>query len=302
MLDQLNKIWTVDHTQLSKTLVDAISAGKAVLHDGVAYWATGSGHTGVIQHLPFVETTQEVASNGLLQAAQSIAAATSLTTVLTAAASTTIILGAIVVQTRYLAGKINEVQQAVGNVARKIDEQNTVFYIERITSYLGDLDTCRFLMQDRQLSADAMELIDAMLPRIMSARNQNLGFISSLLTFAPDATLEHLTALNRFVHSALDVMPAGIHLEYLMAARSGKVVMAEQILVDGAERYQVGLEHYRTFLNRLHKDVVKGQGGDRVGFLATIDNEAKTLFNSEGNRALLATPAVRAAPFLRLVA
>tara|TARA_Y100000815_G_C13095340_1_gene407267 strand:- start:25 stop:195 length:171 start_codon:yes stop_codon:yes gene_type:complete len=48
-----DKIWVVDETKLYPKLIEAMSEGKAVIHDGVAYWAEGSGNTGVIQHLPF---------------------------------------------------------------------------------------------------------------------------------------------------------------------------------------------------------------------------------------------------------
>jgi hypothetical protein len=49
----IEKIWVLDETRLSSEFVKAYTEGKAAIHDGVAYWAKGSGKTGVIQHLPF---------------------------------------------------------------------------------------------------------------------------------------------------------------------------------------------------------------------------------------------------------
>ncbi|NYE28535.1 hypothetical protein HDE78_001487 [Rhodanobacter sp. K2T2] len=299
-----DKIWIVDVSQLNATLLAALGQGKAAIHDGVAYWAAGSGRTGVIQHLPFIETTQDMASKQLMSSVQALTSSANLTTILTAAASTSIIVGVIIVQTRYLAGKIDEVRRAVGQVSQKIDEQNTVFYMERIASYLGDLETCKFLMSDRQVSADSMDLITTMLPKLMSARNQNLGFIANLLTFADDqsVSLEHVHALTRFVQAMLDVIPSGIHLEYLMAARAEKIVLGEEILADGSRRYTEALDGYRTYLNALHKRVVAGKGADRAELLTTIEAEATALFHSESNKALLQAPPIKAAPHLRLVA
>jgi hypothetical protein len=300
----LEKVFVVDVDKLGETLLAAIGQGKVTYHDAVAYWSKGCGERGIIQHLPIKEFTQQIKSKDVMGSVQALTNSANLTTVLTAAASTSIILGAIVVQTQYLAGKIDEVRQAVSQVSQKIDEQNTVFYLERIADYLGDMETCKFLMSDRRISEDSMDLIKGLLPKLMSARNQNLGFIASLLKFADSEAVsqEHVSALTRFVQATLDVIPGGIHLEYLMAARSGKIVLAEEILDDGAKRYEEALAGYRQYLNVLHKRIVVGAGSDRAHLLDSIEVDAKSLFNSAANRALLQGPLVKAEPFLRLVA
>lgn len=96
----LERIWILDESKLNKTLVDALAEGKAVIHDGVAYWAEGSGKTGVIQHLPFKEATVKSVEEAIKTA--------QMTTVIATAASTCIILGALIIQTKYLAAKLDK--------------------------------------------------------------------------------------------------------------------------------------------------------------------------------------------------
>mgnify|MGYP001292420654 FL=1 len=75
-----DKIWVVDETQLYPKLIEAMSEGKAVIHDGVAYWAEGSGKTGVIQHLPFKETTVQNVEEAIKLAQSTAVMATAVST------------------------------------------------------------------------------------------------------------------------------------------------------------------------------------------------------------------------------
>jgi len=285
-----DKIWVVDEAKLYPELVKALSEGKAVIHDGVAYWAEGSGSTGVIQHIPFKETLAQSAEEAL-KIAQT-------TTVIASAISTGIILAAIAVQTRYLTAKLVKIQETVDVIAKDIHMQNRIFYMDKITEYIGHIEFARTLLKDRSLSDEIQELASPLLTQLASKRSQVMFFIDHILNFAKstsDVSEKHFELILNFVQMMLSIMPFGVHIEYLLASRIGKPRLAEQILIDGACRFNDSISLYKNFMNDLHRDLIKGQLGDRKGVYQQIESQAKTLINSEENKILLSLPMGRIA-------
>lgn len=293
--------WVPDETRFSEALKEAIAQGKASLHDGVAYWARGSGRTGVIQHLPFKEVPLQH-SEDLMRSVASIQG----TVLVASAVSTTLILAAIVVQTKYLAGKIEAVRHAVDQVSSKLDEQNIVFCIDRLSTYLGHLETARTLLADRDAADEIQDIGSSFLPILMSERNSALSLVDGVMQFCRDREVapEHLKALLGFSQSCLDIVPKGIHLEYLFAARLGKPLLAERLLVQGSERYGQALGGFRNHMNAMAHAIVEGRlGKDRKEAFDTFEPTARALLASSENQLLLALPEIRVAPpNLRLVA
>jgi len=289
-----DKIWVVDETKLYPKLIQAMSEGKAVIHDGVAYWAEGSGSTGVIQHLPFKETAMQSVEEALKMAQA--------TTVMAAAVSTGIILAAIVVQTRYLAGKLDKIQETVDVIAKDVHAQNIVFYMDKITEYVGHVEAARTLLKDRSLADEVRELAIPLLMTLAGKRNQVLSFVDNILGLAKsskDVTPRHFELIANFAQMMLDLMPFGIHVEYLLTSRIGKLRLAEQVLLDGAERFNAALGVYRGFMNDLHRDFVRGQIGERASVYQSIEARAMQLIKSEESKILLSLPTGRIAPLLQ---
>lgn len=284
--------WVLDEPMINERLRGAIDAGTAVFHDGVAYWAKGSGRGGIIQHLPLKQVpagqTESIAS--ALSTAQT-------TTMLATAASTTIIVGAIIVQTRYLAAKIEGVRRAVEQVSSKIDEQNLVFHLDRLSSYLGHMETCRTLLVDRDAVDEIRDLAIGFLPNFMSARNHVLSMTHGICRFAEsrEVSAESLKAMLGFSLSCLDIVPKGVHLEYLLSARIGKIGFAEQILIEGSKAHAAANEEFRLHLNRVTKKILSGSAMEGHGqLLAELDSSAKAVLNSRDNAVLLTLPERRA--------
>ncbi|MCK9619130.1 MAG: hypothetical protein M0R47_01195 [Methylobacter sp.] len=288
-----NKIWVVDEAKLYPKLIKAISEGKAVIHDGVAYWAEGSGQTGVIQHLPFKETVVQNVEEALKMAQA--------TTVIATAVSTGIILAAIVVQTRYLAAKLDKIQETVDVIAKDIHAQNIIFYMDKIAEYVGNVEVARSLLKDRSLAEEIHELAYPLLTTLASKRNQVMSFVDNILSLAktsPDVSPRHYELIVNFAQMMLDIMPVGIHIEYLLTSRIGKPRLAEHLLLDGAEQFNGALGVYKNFMNELHRDLVKGQIGNRKSVYQAIESRAMQLIKSEENKILLSLPTGRVAPNL----
>lgn len=285
-------IWILDEALFSDKLVTALDQGKAVFHDGVAYWAKGSGGKGVIQHLPFREFPLEQVQS-VSQAVNAMQA----TTMIATAVSTTVIVGAIIAQTQYLAAKIEGVRKAVDQVSSKIDEQNLIFCIDRFSSYLGHLETCRTLLSDRNMASEIDDLAVGFLPEFMSARNYVLSLVQGVSRFIEERPVsgENTKALLGFSLACLDMVPKGIHMEYLLSARIGKIALAEQILIEGEKKHTAAQEAFRRHLNLIAKNVVGGSAGSEQNLLLNeFEFNAKMLFGSKDNALLLMPPTKRA--------
>lgn len=261
-------IWIVDEAKLYPHLTKALDEGKATVHDGVAYWAEGSGRTGVIQHLPFKEAPAEAMSHavGAMQA----------TTVAVAAVSTMVILAALIIQTRYLAGKLEKIQATADEIAKDVHGQNVLFYMDKATEYMGAMESTRTLLQDRSLAMEIGDIAATLIPSMVGRRNQMLSLLRNVLSFSEsgDVSHRHFELITNFAISMLEIMPIGIHLEYLLACRVGKLRLGEHLLADGATRYTAERENLRGFMNRVHQKFVLGQL-DREGVHALNNVKAR---------------------------
>lgn len=284
-VELMEKIWVIDEAALSRDLVDALAQGKAVIHDGVAYWAKGSGQSGIIQHLPFKETMAKSAEEAI-KAAQ-------MTTVMAAAASTCIILGALIIQTKYLAAKLDRIQDAVDEISRDLHAQNIIYYMDKVTDYIGGIEVARTLLSDRELAHEIKDIACPLLASAAAKRNHALSFIDNVLNLARstgELTSKHYELVVNFAHMMLEIIPLGMHTEYLLASRIGKPRLAEQILLDGAKRYDGAMQLYKSFLNEQHRKLVRGSLGDKAEIFHRIEHRAEQMIRSEENRLLLSLP------------
>ncbi len=289
-VELLEKIWVVDEAALSEKLLKALAEGKAVIHDGVAYWAEGSGQTGIIQHLPFKET--------LVKSAEEAIKAAQMTTVMATAASTCIILGALIVQTKYLAAKLDKIQDTVDEISRDLHAQNIVYYMDKTTDYIGGIEVARTLLSDRGLADEIKEVAYPLLASVAAKRNHALSFIDNILNLARstnELTNKHYELVINFAHMMMEIMPLGMHTEYLLASRVGKPRLAEQILLDGAKCYESAMNLYKGFLNEQHRALIRGSIGDKAEIFHRIEHKAEQLIGSQENRLLLSLPSGRIA-------
>lgn len=287
---ELMKVWVIDESRLSKELIDAIATGRATIHDGVAYWAKGSGKSGIIAHLPFKETVFQSTEEAIKYAKA--------TTTMTVAASTCIILGAIIIQTKYLSAKLDKIQAAVDDVAKEIHAQNIIYYLDKFTEYIGCVEFSRTLLSEQAVASEITDLASPLLVNLASKRNHALSFVGNILILARNTnhiSIKHYELILNFTHMMLEVMPLGLHLEYMLACRIGKPQLAEKILLDGSDKYYKALDYYKSFLNEQHKLLVRGSIGEKAGVFHGIEGKAERLFKSEENKLLLSLPTGRVA-------
>ena len=288
-------LWIIDEARILEKpgLSEAMKNGQAALRDGVAYWAEGTGKTGIIAHLPF----KKVAFTSVEEALKAAQA----TTVVAASVSTCIVLAAIAVQTRYLADKLDKVQETVEIISKEVHTQNMIYYMDKASEYFGHLGFARGLLGDRDLAHEISDIGAGLLVDMAVQRNKILSLLDNIIRLAQNsnlATLKHAELIVGFAIMILGILPFGIHLEYLLSARLGKLQLAEHILMDGASRYKLTAGVYKNLLNTWHAAFLKGELDDRKEVYLQIEAQAKDLFKANYEEALLQLPlGKRVAPF-----
>lgn len=278
-------VFILDEERLTKEFVEAYSAGKVTIRDGVGYWAKGSGNTGIIKHLPFKEAPYEGVKEAIKQA--------QMANVLTAAASTSIILGAIVVQTRYLASKLENLQEQVDIIAQDQHSSNIVFYLEKVTSYAGLIASARTLLIDRDVIDECGDIASSLLASLMIQRHQILSFVDNILGYSRsyEVSPRYYKLIINFVQTILDVVPSAAHLEFVLSDRMGRFSYSEVLLREAGESYERGLLAYKSFLVESKKSIIKGDFLlERKQVFDEVEEQALLLFNSEMNAALMRLP------------
>ena len=281
LTDLVTKIWVLDEGSISAALLEALQKGQAVIYDGVAYWAEGSGKTGIIQHLKFTERSVDNAKQ-LLDQLQSVASATqnvaqavqSMQNVLmvTQVLSSVVVVGAIVVQTQYLGRKLDAIQDTVDEIAQTQHEQNLVFYMDKIGDYMGYVEYARSLLEDRAMATEIREVATPLLAHLGSKRNHIASLVDNIAGYVKNSAGErseskHFKLMLDFIHMLVDILPGALHAEHLLAARIGKPALAQSILWSGAQKYEQVLGSYRGLMNQLNREMVAGalgQQGERV--------------------------------------
>lgn len=287
----LDKIWIVDESKLNEELKKALLEGKAVVHDGVAYWAKGSGKTGVIQHLPFKETSFKNIEDALKMAQT--------TTLFATAISTGIILAAIAIQTAYLSKKLDIIQATADLIAKDLHSHQIAFYTDKVSEYVGNLQLVQILLNNRKTndtSYDFSEIYDIATPLLVAtttSRNKMMSFMDNIFGYASSSqenSGRNFELILRFVQSILELIPYGLQAECVLYARIGKLGLSEQIRLDGISSYEQSLLNYKTVLGELWEMRRRGklESNDKKEPFEKIENSASEWLRSDINVNFLA--------------
>lgn len=284
-------VFTVDWSQVPAKIIEGLQNGsmKLSMSNGNVYHAAGSGQSGIVAQLPFVES-QPVNADQLLQMASAIQS----TVVVAAAVSTAVIVGAIVIQTAYLTAKLDKLQQSVNAVGQAVHLQSVVGYMHRITDYFGAVESARQLMSDPALVDDVAFVAPAVLADLAIRRNSLCNMVERLLALAeegaakdtsqPVSDAQYQLILN-FALETLANLPAGLYVERELYAFVGKYQLSEHVGRESKARYQSALNSLKAWSNRQMREAGRGRPGSQ-GIMAA-DLQLKALFNNEANELLL---------------
>lgn len=282
------KIWILDTDNLKQEVINGLNNGMVNVYDGVVYWAKQSGNKGIIQHLPFkeivIDKTDDVMS--LAKSIQGLQA----TTLGVVGLSTCIILGALIIQTQYLSSKIDKLQETIDILAAEIHSQNIIYYMDKISSYFGAIESARILLLDKSIKEEIRDIAASLLANIACKRNELFSFLDNILSIAHVVSPNHYELIVDFVHLVLDILPKAIYIEKELYARIDKINAAEFIFQESRTHYTRLLEMYKSWCNQQYKDSINGKlpQSYAIAFLRREEKVAN-LFKSKENTLLLST-------------
>ncbi|QEL66531.1 hypothetical protein OTERR_30550 [Oryzomicrobium terrae] len=283
----METFFRIDWSAVTPEVVKGLSEGTMRMSsaNGVAYWARGSGNTGAVQHLPFIPANMPDAGN-LMDAAKIIQAAQQAQLV-ALGISTGVIVGAIVIQTMYLARKLDKLQKTIDLVSEEIHAQNIVFYMNKVADYFGSVESARIFMLDRSLKDEVKDIAVPVLADLAIRRNQLFSFIENILELAKTDTLSqrHYELIVDFVSMALDMLPKGAFVEKELYAFIEKYGLSDLLIEHAGNRYVGLMATYKGWCNDQVKLAVKGN--KLSGSILSRDRELKSLFSSGENKLLI---------------
>jgi hypothetical protein len=290
-------IFTIDWTSVSPQVKEGLLNGtmRYSTSNGNVFWAAGSGKTGMVTNLPLIPS-HAVGSEQLLQ----MASAMQSTVVVAAAVSTAVIVGAIVIQTAYLAAKIDKLQHSVDALSKAVHLQSVISYMNKVTDYFGAVEAARQLMLDPSIADEVAFVAPTVLADLAIRRNGLCSLVERLLALAEDdiskssseaMPVTQYQMILSFAIETLSILPAGHYVERELYAFVGKYQLSEHIGRESAIRYRLALQALKAWSNQQLKHVAHGKSHAQC--IMEVDADLKALFSNEANEMLLGTYAPR---------
>jgi hypothetical protein len=277
----------IDWSKVAGDVIAGLNNGSMRLSasNGNVYWASGSGHSGIVEQLPFVPTDLDGAES-LMESVKLVQAAQG-AQMIAIGISTSVILGAIVIQTMYLAKKIDALQRAIDGVSQDVHAQNIVFYMNKVSDYFGAVEAARIYLTDRSLAGEVQSLGPPVLVDLAIRRNQLVLFIDNILELARSGALPqgHYELIVDFVTLTLDLLPKGIAVERELYNFTEKYGLGELVGQQGGRRCAQLVENYRDWCNQQVKSAISGN--TLAMSIRSRDAKLKSLFTSEENKYLM---------------
>lgn len=297
-----NVILTYDTDRFSEILKEALNNNQVIIRDGVAYWKKGLESQGIIQHIPLKEVTG-VTSDTFINTIGSLQSHIQNTIVAAQAISTATIMVATLVQTQILSQKIDAVRSAVLEVSQVINEQNIIFYTDKVSEYLSIVQNLKLVLEASSEDIKKIELIaNNILSDSMRLKNHISYFILSLLNTIKKGQIKdenHLSLILIFIQQIMEILPVGMHLEHILSHRLGQYKLSQVLIENSNDKYEQLLNEYRNYLNEINNKIkyfeIKPQ--DAKYFLS-IKEPALALVNHKIHYELLTKPANEQSPFL----
>ncbi|MEZ9819675.1 hypothetical protein AB4238_03465 [Shewanella sp. 10N.286.45.A1] len=280
----METIFTFDWIKVYPKVLEGLKSGKITLRDGVAYWTELADKSGIVQHMPLKQVSFDSDKiNELSQLLQ----ATHSTQLVAIGLSTTIVVGAIVVQTMYLANKIDKLQKQMDLISSDINAQNVMFYMEKLSKYFGVVESSRVLLLDRSLVPETQDIASNLITQLSTERNEVLSLIDNLISYAEQLTDRHFEQMLDFITMMLDIIPKAIYIESQLCDRYGKFNLSEHLMRESSKRYSQTIEYYRGWCNSKAKAAIRGDANPIALSFHEKKDDLKALFESSNNKALL---------------
>lgn len=299
MLEEAIKVIMVpDWDKVDPEIIELLKTGHMHLREGVIYWAKGKklseGAGSIVKHLPFKEMTVDVSQGVNVEQLMKATAAMQKSIGLAVGLSTGIILAAIVIQTAYLSQKLNKIQASIDKIAVEIQTQNQLFYLEKLSSYMGSIMAAHEMLAVSKESEAYPEVIAPLLATLAQQRNELCTFLMNLIGWIDHSkaienkiTDEHAALIVDFVTSVLDVMPKSIYVESALYTILGKYHHADALVESAAIKYKSVLNSYRLWAKVGYDKWLTGKASRNSRLLVNKFEDINSLLRSIENQLLL---------------
>lgn len=288
----LGALLKVDLSQVPAHILEGLNSGAMQLSasNGNVYWASRSGSTGIVAHLPLVPVSPEelASAEQLLQLGQAVNGAKAAAITATAV-GTAVVVVAVVVATAYLARKIDKVERSVKSVALTVEQQDQREYLKHMSDYTGAIMAANELLHSHAPPSEIASLAGFRIDKLVESRHQLLSFIRGLphLVSSVERTTEQQYDLAlRFMAQMLDLIPAALVVERELCLIADKPGLAESRSGEAASQFRQALAEFRHWCEAQYRHLVLGQGGF-PDVLRAQRNALDALFNSSAHELLL---------------
>lgn len=280
----METIFTFDWENVLPKVIEGLKTGTVTIRDGVAYWAEGSGNTGIVQHMPLKELSFDPKKITELVELTKAAHATQLAAI---GLSTGIIVGAIIIQTIYLSKKIDKLQEKIDIMSQDINSQNVIYFMGKISEYFGVVESARILLLDKELVGETIEISNILITELSIKRNEVMSLVDNMIGYAHNLTDKHLSHMLDFINLMFSLLPKAIYIESQLCDRYGKFRLANHLIKEGEIKYNNSLDEYRCWSNKQVKKAICGSSEPIAICFHEKRDALKEIFSSKENPELL---------------
>lgn len=288
------KVFTFDEDRFSKVLVDAIKNDQVIFRDGLAYWKKGLKATGIIQHIPLKEVSA-VTSENFIKTLGSLQSTLQSTVVAAQAISSATLMIALVIQTQILSKKIEAVRSSVLQVSQTINEQNILFYTDKVSEYLSVVHNLKLILESNENIQVIDSLANTTLANSMQLKSHLSFFILNLLNLIKTEQVkdkQHAGLILNFIQQMMEILPVGMHLEHLVSHRLGQYNLSQTLINDSHNKYSVLLDDYKSYLNSTNNRIRLSQSeAENLSYFNKMKQPALNLISNQIHVELLEKPA-----------
>lgn len=286
-MTETSEFYRVLWEKVQPQYIEGVKSGKYAQYDGIL--RNASGRREIVKHLPLepvILSDSALNAKSLLEVSKSVQAAQAAITG-AIAISTTAIMGAIVISTAYLAKKIDKLQLSINTIQKEIQDQNLIYYTEKIADYFGAVESVREIIATTELVDENKDLILMKISHLGTQRCQMFSFINSLLYLSDGFTPNSKAVALDFVNTSMMLFPKGICIESQAAYKIERFHCGDAIRIGGQEKYRQLIENYKCWGNEKFRSIYNGNvsSGEQV-LMGKLD-EIRTVVNSEENALLL---------------
>jgi hypothetical protein len=279
-------LYRIDWSQVLPDVQNSLLNGTARIIKGVA---RDSGDMNqILQHMPFVPVELQRGGDLMSQAraATGMAGATAATPAMLAL-STAMVVGAIVVSTAYLAGKIAEVQEGIARIDATLESQARIDNLRSVSRYLGAVGRTREILAKPAVVAENPDLLNQALAQLGRERHSFFSLVDSLSALLPSLPPSQLRPALEFLHAGLDFLPKAAFLESQAAFHLERFHFGLEVLQTSRAWHEKAVSGYRAWGQSELRNLVQGRPSPASQILAPLRADARRVLGAEENRLLL---------------